>query len=200
MRGVRKHCPNINFDDLEQSIGIGNANIQAERLRSLLNQRLQQMVRVNPRRIDLVNRLEELVDTHNEASANNAAYPEELIAFARNVRTEEQRASREGLSEEELAIADLLITEYESAAGDWERVKVIARELLAELKRSGRMINNWYSKQDMRSGVRTIIFSVLDTLPDSYARERYQQKVEEVYRYVRAYYEDYSGGDGPISE
>jgi type I restriction enzyme R subunit len=157
------------------------------------------MMRVNPQRINYLNRLEELIDKHNETSANNADYPAELVELARAVSAEEQRALREQLSEEELAIADLLLSEHEPAAGEWEQVKTIARNLLAKLKSSGRMANNWYNKQEMRSGVMSIIIRDLEALPDSYSPAQYRQKVEEVYRYVRAYFENYSGGDGPLT-
>lgn len=188
----------INFDELERRTRSGNAYLQAERLRSVLQQRLQQMIRTNPTRIDFLNRLEELVDTHNETSANNADYPAALIELARDVRLEEQRALREQLSEEELALADLLIAEHEPAAGDWEQVKTIARNVLANLRGSGRMVDNWYNKQDMNAGILTIIRNTLQNLPGSYSAAQYRQKVEEVYRHVRLHYEDY-GGDGPIS-
>jgi hypothetical protein len=61
------------------------------------------------------------------------------------------------------------------------------------------MANNWYNKQEMRSGVMSIIIRDLEALPDSYSPAQYRQKVEEVYRYVRAYFENYSGGDGPLT-
>ena len=188
----------INFDQLERSMRAGNAYLQAERLRSVLQQRLQQMIRQNPGRIDYLNRLEELVDTHNETSANNADYPAALIDLARDIRAEEQRAQREHLSEEELAIADLLIAEHEPAAGDWEPVKTIARNMLANLRKSGRMVDNWYNKQEMNSSIKMIIITALQDLPTSYSTAQYHQKVEEAYRHVRLHYEDY-GGDGPIS-
>lgn len=188
----------INFDELERNVRSGSAYLQAEHLRSVLQQRLQQMIHKNPGRIDYLNRLEELVDTHNETSANNADYPAALIDLARDVRTEEQRARREQLSEDELAIADLLIAEHKPAVGDWESIKTIARKVLANLRGSGRMVDNWYNKQEMNASVKMIIITALQSLPDSYSVAQYHQKVEEVYRHVRLHYEDY-GGDGPIS-
>ncbi len=189
----------IDFDELNRSMHADNAYLQAERLRSLLDRRLQQMIRANPQRVNYLNRLEELVDTYNETSANNADYPAELIEFARVVQVEEQRALREQVSEEELAIADLLIAEHEAASGDWERVKAIARDLLAKLKSSGRMADNWYHKQELRAGVITLIRDTLGALPDSYSPAQFRQKVEEISRHVRAQYENFSGGDGPLS-
>lgn len=191
----------IDLSELSQSMNSGNAYLQAERLRSLLKQKLQQMIRTNPQRINYLNELEELVDKHNETSANNADYPAELIAFARTVQAEERRALRELLSEEELALADLLVAEEKCTARDWEGIKVIARKLLSNLKGSERLrVNNWYNKSEINSGIINLIRNALDALPsDSYPPERYHQKVDEVYRYVRSRYEDFSGDDGPLS-
>lgn len=188
----------INLDELSRNMQPGNAYLQAERLRSLLNQRLQQMIHVNPRRINYLDRLEALIDKHNETSANNADYPAELIELARAVQSEEQRATREALSEEELALADLLIAEHAATADDWPRLKTIARDLLAKLKSSGHMAHNWYNKDDLKAGVLNIIRDALNTLPDSYSRAQYLQKVDEVARHVRSFYANY-GSDGPLS-
>ena len=189
----------VNIDVLAGSIQAGNAYLQAERLRSLLNQKLQQMIHVNPKRVSYLDRLQELTDKYNESSANYAGYPAEITEFARELREEELRPSREALSEEELAIADLLVPDQPFSDTDWQRVKEIARLLLATLKSSNKLVDNWYNKPEMNSGIKIIIRETLEKLPASYSKALYDQKCEETYRYVRIYYENYGGDNGPLS-
>lgn len=89
----------LNLDELSAHLRPNTTYLQIERLLSLLSKKLQSMIRVNPRRVDYLERLQELIFKYNEGSANIADYPTEVIAFTREVSEEEQRSSREGLSE-----------------------------------------------------------------------------------------------------
>jgi type I restriction enzyme R subunit len=190
----------VNFDELGRRIQTENPYLQTEQLRSFLQQKLQQMIQVNPKRVSYLDRLQEIIDKHNENSANNADYPAEIVEFAREVHEEELRSSREQLSEEELAIADMLMLSEPQAEADWQQIKELGRQLLARLKSSGNLVDNWYNKPAMNSGIKMIIREVLDNLPQaSYPKVLFDQKCEEIYRYIRAYYRDAGGDNGPIS-
>jgi type I restriction enzyme R subunit len=190
----------VNFAELDRQIQTANPYLQTEQLRSFLQQKLQQMIRVNPQRMSYLDRLQEIIHKHNENSANIADYPAEIVAFAREVREEELRTSREQLSEEELAIADLLTLNDPHTEADWQQIKALARKLLAELKSSGNLVDNWYNKPAMNSAIKLLIINVLDTLPEApYPKALYNQKCEEVYRHIRNYYRNVGGDNGPIS-
>lgn len=190
----------VNFDDLGGKIQAENPYLHTEQLRSFLQRKLQQMIQVNPKRISYLDRLQEIVDKHNESSANYADYPAEIVEFARKVHEEELRSTREQLSEEELAIADLLMLNNSHTDADWQQIKALGRRLLAELKSSGNLVDNWYNKPAMNSGIKMTIIEVLDSLPQaSYPKALFDQKCEEVYHYIRDCYRNVGGGNGPIS-
>jgi hypothetical protein len=104
------------------------------------------------------------------------------------------------LSEEELAIADLLLMPNDShIEADWQQIKELGRKLLANLKSSGKLVDNWYNKPEMNAGIKTIIREVLEHLPASYSKALFEQKCAETYRYVRTYYRNPGGDNGPMS-
>jgi type I restriction enzyme, R subunit len=189
----------VNFDDLASNMQTGNTFLQAEQLRSFLQQKLRQMIQVNPQRVSYLDRLMNIVRKHNDRSADYADYPTEMVELTREVHEEELRSSREQLSEEGLAIADLLLLHVSQAEIEWPEIKEIARSLLIRLGSSNTLVDNWYNKPDMNSQVKLIIRDELDKLPDAYSPSQYQQKYEEVYRYIRAYHRNVGGGSGPMS-
>jgi Domain of unknown function (DUF3387) len=98
---------------------------------------------------------------------------------------EEKRTIAERLSEEELAVFDLL-TKPEPQLTDEEKdaVKRVARDLLATLKRE-KLVLDWRKRQQSRAQVRTTIETMLDQgLPATYTAELYQRKCDAVYQHV----------------
>jgi type I restriction enzyme R subunit len=187
----------LNLDELSANLRPGTTYLQIERLLSLLKKKLQSMIHVNPRRVDYLERLQELIFKYNEGSANGADYPAEVIAFTRKLSEEEQRSHREGLSEEELAIADLLAAEVQLSAEDWQTVKTITRKLLDEIKASGDLVHSWYTKLEPNGNINSIIKRTLAQLPACYD-DSYNQKCQETYQYIRVAYAN-AGDTGPLS-
>lgn len=94
---------------------------------------------------------------------------DKLVAFARSLDDEERRTVAEQLTEEELAIFDLLtcpnmrLTEKER-----EQVKMVARDLLETLKRE-KLVLDWRKRQQTRADVLLTVQKALDTgLPRAY--------------------------------
>jgi len=111
--------------------------------------------------------------------------------LTQDLNEEEQRAVGEQLSEEELAVFDLLtrpgpdLTERER-----EQVKRVARGLLTTLKRE-KLVLDWRKRQQARAQVRRSIEEVLDGLPDKYDKTLFAQKCDYVYQHIfEAYYGD----------
>src|SRR5262249_40218440 len=114
----------------------------------------------------------------------------ELVSFVRSLNKEEQRGIAESLSEEELAIFDLLTRPViKLTKPEREQVKQIAKELLAVLK-AERLVLDWRKQQKTRAAVRVSIFDALERLPEPYTKDLYAQKCELVYQHV---YEVYIG-------
>jgi type I restriction enzyme, R subunit len=185
----------IDLDELAGSLKTGNTHLKAEELRGILSRKLQQMIQVNKSRVDYQNKLQQIIDDYNDRSANYATYPDELIAFTRELQEEEQRPGREQLSEEELALFDLLTRPtIQLSDEDREAVKIVARELLKDLK-GGKLGLDWQKKQKERGRIQETIETILDNLPSTYTKEVYKKKCEDIYIHIQDYYK----GDGSIS-
>ena len=70
--------------------------------------KLQSMVKLNKSRMDFLERFQELIAAYNAGSKNIEELFAELIRFAQSLDEEEKRGVAEGLTEEELALFDIL--------------------------------------------------------------------------------------------
>ena len=103
---------------------------------------------------------------------------------------EEQRSVKENLTEEELAIFDLLLKEQLSP-DEREKVRKTAKELLAKLKQE-KLVLDWREKEQTRAGVKTTISDILyDSLPEpTYTEKDCDIKGLEVYNFIFEHYID----------
>ena len=90
------------FDDTE------NKNIAAESLSAELEDKIKEMVQKNKLRKRFLDRLNSLIQEYNTGSRDLDAFFEELVVLAKELSEEDARAIKENLSEEELAIFDLI--------------------------------------------------------------------------------------------
>jgi type I restriction enzyme, R subunit len=133
----------IDFEALQAKFAHGHKRTEAEKLKRLIAGKLAAMVAVNASRMDLAEKFQKLIDAYNAGSRNIEAFFEELKTFAHTLTAEEQRGIAEGLTEEELALFDILtkpepvLTKAEEA-----EVKKVCRELLATLKRE-KLVLDW---------------------------------------------------------
>ncbi len=180
----------IDFDALAARFA-GRKRAETDRLASLLRDRSVNAAHQNPTRFDLVERIEELIADYNAGSLNIDEYLRRLIALSQDLSEEEQRAVVEDMTEEELAVFDLL-TQPEPVLDDAEREKVRAgaKHLLAHLH--DKLVLDWRRKASTMSGVRTTIRDVLDEeLPeDPYPRTLFDTKVQAVFDHVVSAYGD----------
>ena len=187
----------VDFDALREKFDQGRKRTEAERLRALLERKVRQLARVNRSRIDLVRKLEALIERYNSGSQNLEGWLEDLIAFAQELGEEESRAMREGLTEEELAIFDIL-TKPEPKLTDKQRnkVKAVAKDLLEKLKRD-KLVLDWWKRQQTRSAVKSSIRRTLGKdLPEApYTDAIYDEKCELAYTHI---YENYGGAGTPV--
>ena len=106
------------------------------------------------------------------------------FTFAKEFNEEDKRGVAEQLTEEELAVFDIL-TKPTPALPPKEKkeVKLIARHLLQTLKQA-KLILDWRKKLRTRADVYSTVKAVLGNLPRTYTPERYQEKCDLVYRHV----------------
>ncbi len=186
----------IDFEALRIRFQKGRQHTEAERLKAAINARLLQMVRLNRTRTDYLERFRQLIEEYNAGSKNIQEFFEELVRFTRELNDEEQRTLAESLSEEELAVFDLLtrpapdLSEKEKTG-----IKRVARDLLATLK-GQKLVLDWRKRQQSRADVLVTIEGYLDHgLPQAYTTDLYEEKCALVYQHV---YDSYYGGGQSI--
>jgi type I restriction enzyme R subunit len=158
-------------------------NIEISDLRAFISAKLQLMMERNITRRSFSQKLQEIIDRYNAGNSTNERFFDDLMDFVDKMREEEMRAAREGLTDDELEIFDLL--KKENLTKDEEqKVKLAAKGLLYRL-REGKptvLINGWDKNTQTRVQVLTEIKKVLDeTLPDSYDRAVYSAKCDIVF-------------------
>jgi type I restriction enzyme R subunit len=159
--------------------------VTAESLRGVAEREVKFMAAANPTRLDLVQKLEELVAAYNAGAIDPVTYFERLKLFIEGLDDEEKRHSREGLSEEELAIFDLLTKpEPKLTKAEEAEVKRVARELLEKLEALLDAVD-WTGGQQTRGAVESAIRQKLNELPeDPYPDAVWQTKVGAVWDFV----------------
>ena len=180
----------IDFDALKTHFDTGRKRTEAEKLRRIVSTKVAEMYALNRTRTDYYEELRQLIDDYNSGAANVEEFFRRLVEFAGRLTGEERRGISEGLSEEELAVFDLLTKpEIDMAEKEKAQVKLVARELLEKLK-AGKLALDWKKRQQTRAAVRVTIEEMLDNLPRVYSPELYQQKCDVVYQHV---YDSYHG-------
>ena len=181
----------IDFEALRERFRIGRKRTEMEKIRGTLNRKLQEMIALNKTRVDYQDRLERLIDEYNTGSRNIDSLFDELVRMAKDLSEEEQRHVLEQLTEEELALFDLLTKPaMDLTKQERERVKTIARDLIKTLK-DEKLVLDWRKRQQTRAAVQQSIELMLDQLPDKYNQAIYLRKCNEVYQHVYdSYYDD----------
>lgn len=179
----------IDFDALATRFA-GRKRTETERLAGLLRTRAVAAARRNPTRHELVERIEQLIAEYNAGSVNIDEYLRRLIVLSQDLSGEEVRAAAEGLSEEELAVFDLLTKPDPTLSSEQrEQVREVAKQLLAHIHE--KLVLDWRRKAETLAGVRVAIRDILDRLPDEpYPRPVYDAKVQAVFDHIRTAYGD----------
>ncbi|MBZ0299662.1 MAG: HsdR family type I site-specific deoxyribonuclease, partial [Anaerolineae bacterium] len=180
----------IDFEALKERFARGHQRTAVERLRSAINRRLQQMVRYNRTRMNYLDTFQRMIDGYNSGALNIEVTFQNLLSFVDELSAEEKRGIAEQLTEEELAVFDLLTRpDIALTQNEREAVKRTAKELLETLKRE-KLVLDWRKRQQTREAVRQSIRLILDQLPERYSKEVYDEKCELLYQHV---FESYSG-------
>jgi type I restriction enzyme R subunit len=144
-----------------------------------------EMAAQNPARAHLVEKLEKLVDAYNAGAVDVERVFERLKELISELELERGRAAREGLSEQELAIFDLLTRpEPKLTKAQEVAVKKVARELVEKLQGLLK-IDYWRLKPQARGAVEHEIRVTLNALPEEpYPQELWDEKVGAVWEFV----------------
>jgi type I restriction enzyme, R subunit len=131
-------------------------------IRDIVEKKLAEMLARNPQRMDYQRRYDEIVAGYNREKDRTTI--EEtfrlLLALVRDLDAEQTRAAREGLSEDELALFDLLKKEGLTKA-ERERVKQASRGLLVSIKAQLAQLDRFWEKEQTKGEVEA---SILDRI------------------------------------
>jgi len=172
------------FDDTE------NKNIAAESLSAELEEKIKEMARKNKIRKHFLDRINSLIHEYNSGSRDLDAFFEELLVLAKELSEEDARAIKENLTEEELAIFDLLLKKNLNP-DETEQVKKAAQELLDKLK-TEKFVLDWKRKEETRADVKITIRDMLyDNLPEpAYSEQDCENRTQKVYFHIYDNYVD----------
>ena len=185
----------INFEALADRFkDSSHKNTDLEALKAAIRAKLNTLVRLNRTRADFAGKFEALIESYNAGSRSIEQLFEELLKLANSLDDEQERHVREGLSEEELVIFDILTRPApELTTEERAEVKKVAREMLARLKNL--LVLNWRQKSAARSALKLAIEDALDVgLPRAYAPEMYRQKCSAVFEHVYESYPERNAG------
>lgn len=161
-------------------------------LQAAIQQKLDKMVQQNPIRLEFYEKYQKIIEEYNKGKDIQAVQKafDDLSDFIKNELTPEtERAMREGLNEETLAIFDLLkkpeLTQEEEA-----KVKDVAKQTLAALKAEKLKIDRWRESTQVTAQVKILIDHNLKWLPpEPYPDEEVDIKSLLVYQHIYANYQ-----------
>jgi type I restriction enzyme R subunit len=185
----------VDFEKLKAQFEQGHKRIEIEKLRGRINNKLIHMLQLNKSRMNFYEQFQKLIAEYNSGAKNADAFFAQLVTFAQSLSEEEKRGVSESLTEEELALFDILTRpNIKLSRKEKETVKKVAQELLDTLK-AERLVLDWRKKQQTRAAVQITIEQILESLPPAYSDELYKEKCNVVYQHV---FDAYYGSDKSI--
>jgi len=184
----------LDFDKLKEYFDKNKKNIAVEALKNKVEEKLKKMMIINPSRMKFMEKFQALIDEYNLGSKNVETLFDELLSLVNELSEEEKRHMSENLTEEELALLDILM-QPNLPDKDKKQIKKAVKDLLGALKWE-KLIMDWKKTEQRRASVIVTIRDVLDEgLPSSYDNDLYAEKCDEAYKHV---YDSYEGAGKSI--
>lgn len=185
---------NLDFDKLKAAFAkVNRKNTVVFDLQQAIEQKLKQMVKENPLRLEFYEKYKEIIEEYNNGKDINATKKafDDLTDFLETLSEEDSRAMREGLDEETLAIFDLLKKENLKDK-EIDEVKKVAKQTLDNLKAEKLKIERWRESTQLRAQVKTTIYDTLLWLPqEPYSEDEVNEKTNVIYQHI---FTNYPGG------
>ena len=187
--GLTVDLSQIDFEKLRNEFAskVRRKHAALQDIRDVVEDKLAQMLARNPLRMDYYKRYQEIIADYNREKDRTTveATFAQLVALAATLDAEQRRAADEGLSEDELALFDLLFKDSISKK-DRERLKQASQGLLSSLRGLLAPMPGWLQNATTQAEVRVFI---LDRLYESLPRPPFTDAETEdvasrVYDYV----------------
>lgn len=200
--GVYIDLSNLDFDKLKDAFAKSDQkNTITYTLQQVIENKLKQMLKENPSRVEFYERYKEIIDDYNAGKSleNTVKVFDDLNDFVKDLSAEEQRAVKENLGDQEvLAIFDLLTEGKELSKKDVKEVKKVAKKTLDVLKAEKLNIERWRESREVIAQIKIVIHDNLLWLPqESYSDEDVDTKATDVYQHIFA---SYRGGNDSVYE
>ncbi|AVJ56735.1 type I restriction endonuclease subunit R [Idiomarina sp. OT37-5b] len=158
-------------------------------LKEMVERKLLRLLMQNPTRTDFQKHYEEIVNEYNNEKdrVTIEATFDALLKLVEDLSEEEQRAVKEGLTEESLALFDLLL-KPNLAKADTNKIKKVAESLYKTLNQELQRIQDFAAKQSTRDEIKVKIKDFLwdekSGLPPSFGPEEVDEKAELVFQHI----------------
>ena len=194
MESKRFDISKIDFDLLHREFAkAANKGLIIKDLSELVEERLKQMLRSNPARIDYYERYQNIIEQYNAEKDRSEIERifDELTKLAQDLSQEEKRYVREGFSsDEELSVFDLLFKE-DLSKKEIETIKKVAVDLLAKVKAKISELDHWTDKTETKAIIDNLIRDTLwAELPESYDELSVSAYRQEIYQYIYVRYKE----------
>ena len=156
-------------------------------IREIVEQKLAEMLAHNPSRMDYQLKYEEIIAGYNHEK-DRVTIEEtfrRLTELMLELDAEQKRAIQEGLSEDELALFDLLKRD-DLGKAERERVKKSSRDLLAAIKARLSELDRFWEKEQTKADLEVFILNeVFDNLPTPpFSKEEKNALASDVYDHI----------------
>lgn len=187
----------LDFDLLEQYfLKTKNKNAAVQSLKDKVEKQLKRMVERNPLTVDYYKRYQEIIEEYNRGK-DEVVIKEtfrKLIELVNSYSEEEADTKREGLTDEQKAIFDILRHGKKLDEKEKNEIKKISIELLDELKKDKLKVEQWAEKTETVAAVYRFVNDKLFTaLPyPAYQTDDIDLKTNLVYEHLKHQY--FGGG------
>jgi type I restriction enzyme R subunit len=163
-------------------------NIEFADLREFMDIKLKQMLARNKTRTNFLERFKELIEEYNSGSKTIEETYEAAAELVKELSEEENRAAREGMSEEELELFDLLkkdtLTKKQKV-----KVKNAAKELIQFMEKGKKEVlkKDWYKYRQTKLQAKQAIENILDAnLPKEpvYDNKLFADKANIIFNHI----------------
>jgi type I restriction enzyme R subunit len=136
-------------------------------IRQIVEEKLARMIALNPLRMDYYAKYSEIIADYNREK-DRVTIEEtfaRLMELANSLDAEQRRHAEEGLTEDELALFDLLKKENLSKT-EREKVKLASKDLLAKVRSLIAPVQSWTAKETTQAEVESFMLDyVYEQLP-----------------------------------
>ncbi|MGI9191701.1 MAG: type I restriction endonuclease subunit R [Chitinophagaceae bacterium] len=187
----------LDFNVLEQYfLKAKHKNTAVQSLKDKIEKQLKRMVERNPLMVDYYQRYQEIIDAYNKGKDEDVIKEtfRKLVELVNLFTQEEADTKREGLTDEQKAIFDILRHGKQLEEKEKKEIKKIAVELLNELKQDKLKVEKWSDKSVTAAAVfNTVNKTLFEALPfPAYKTDDIDLKTNLVYEHLKNQY--YGGG------